>query len=209
MDGNGELKAPVEPRGEGAPREVRRDDQMPVREFLVGIIAGVALLIPGCILSGFAVLGSYGVVAMSADRVSPLDYVMTAVYGAASLLLMMVWVYEIVRAFRRHRPYLGLGIAAVLPVLLLFFGVCTNMVGRPIVRPPHVGIPPQREPRPASGASEDVSRGYSAGEDTVASATTPAEWSAMIRRASGKDVPASAGQDWGRQASTQPQGDWT
>ena len=59
------------------PRELRRDDQMPVREFLVGIIAGVALLIPGCILSGFAVLGSYGVVAMSADRVSPLDYVLT------------------------------------------------------------------------------------------------------------------------------------
>jgi len=192
-----------------APREVRRDDQMPVREFMVGIIAGVALLIPGCLLSGFAVLGSYGVVAMSADRVSPLDYVLTAVYGAASLLLMTVWVYEIVRAFRRHRPYLGLGIAAVLPVLLLFFGVCTNMVGRPIVRPPHVGIPPQREPRPVSDAAEEVSRGNSAGEDTVASAATPAEWSAVIRRAPGKDFPVSAGQDRGRQASNQPQGDRT
>jgi len=194
---------------EEAPRELHRGDQMPVREFLVGIIAGVALLIPGCILSGFAVLGSYGVVAMSADRVSPLDYVMTAVYGAASLLLMMVWAYEIVRAFRRHRPYLGLGMVALLPVLLLFFGACTNMVGRPIVRPPRAGIPPQREPRPVSDTSEDVSRGYSAGEDAVASAATPAEWSAMIRRAPGKDVPVSAGHDRGLQASNQPQGDRT
>jgi len=209
MDGNGELKAPVEPRGEGAPREVRRDDQMPVREFLVGIIAGVALLIPGCILSGFAVLGSYGVVAMSADRVSPLDYVMTAVYGAASLLLMMVWVHEVLRAFRRHRPYLGLGIAAVLPVLLLFFGVCTNAVGRPIVQPAIPGVPQRREPRPVSDTSEDVSRGHSAGEDSFAAVTAPAGLSAMIRSAPGKDAAVSAGQDRGLQASTQPQGDRT
>ena len=206
MDGNGELKAPVEPRGEGAPRELRRDDQTPVREFILGVMVGVALLIPGCLLSGFAVVGSYGVLAMSADRISAPHYAMTVVFTVASILVMLVWVYEIVRAFRRHRPYLGLGIAAVLPVLLLFFGACTNMVGRPIVRPPRVGIPPQREPRPASGASEDVSRGYSAGEDTVASAATPAEWSAMIRGVPGKDAAVSAGQDWSRQASNQPQG---
>ena len=198
-----------EPRGEGAPRELRRDDETPVREFILGVMVGVALLIPGCLLSGFAVVGSYGVLAMSADRISAPHYAMTVVFTVASILVMLVWVYEIVRAFRRHRPYLGLGIAAVLPVLLLFFGVCTNAVGRPIVQPLIPGVPQRRELRPVSDTSEDVSRGYSAGEDTVASAATPAEWSAVIRRAPGKDFPVSAGQDRGRQASNQPQGDRT
>lgn len=198
-----------EPRGEGAPRELCPDDQMPVREFMVGIIAGVALMIPGCILIGFAVVGSYGVVAMSADRVSPLDYVMTAVYGAASLLLMVVWVHEVLRAFRRHRPYLGLGIAAVLPVLLLFFGVCTNAVGRPIVQPAIPGVPQRRELRPVSDTSEDVSRGHSAGEARVAAVTAPAGLSAMIRSAPGKDAITFTAQGRGRQATSRPQGDRT
>ncbi|HOH52569.1 MAG TPA: hypothetical protein PLI98_17715 [Candidatus Hydrogenedentes bacterium] len=198
-----------EPRGEGAPRELRRDDETPVREFILGVMVGVALLIPGCLLSGFAVVGSYGVLAMSADRISAPHYAMTVVFTVASILVMLVWVYEIVRAFRRHRPYLGLGIAAVLPVLLLFFGVCTNAVGRPIVQPLIPGVPQRRELRPVSDTSEDVSRGHSAWEARVAAVTAPAGLSAMIRSAPGKDAAVSAGQDRGLQASTQPQGDRT
>jgi hypothetical protein len=157
-----------------APRELHRDDETPVREFMVGVITGIGLLIPVCMLSGFAIVGAITVMSMRADRVSIPHYAMPVVFGTASLLLMLVWVYNIVRAFRRHRPYLGLGIAVVLPALFLFFGACTFAATMPIVRPPSVRIPQQREPRPVSGHSEDVSRGYSAGEDTVASAATPA-----------------------------------
>ncbi|HRZ84490.1 MAG TPA: hypothetical protein P5069_18710 [Candidatus Hydrogenedentes bacterium] len=134
MDDNNKSEGVAESgKDENAP-EPCRNHSTPAGDFSMGILFGLVLLVPGGFLTLVSALGLLVALTLPAGEASVTHYIMLVLFAMPGIFLLFYWLYQVVKAFRTRRPYLGLGMISFLLGSLLFFGACSMLMPR-IERP--------------------------------------------------------------------------